>query len=285
MKKKKLIDSYIEIPNCWDEVSCDEWTRLLVLFEALAHIEMFSFDDLRRKMAEYMLSRKGVGTHVVLRNDRYYLLVDEVAKSLDWMVSKDDQGNVAIRIETTRQLLPSVGKLYGPKSHAEDLTFEEFHLSVAAMNSYIQSQSDNDLLALAAVLYRPLGRDGKRRPFSCDDMQILMDFAADMPWHLKFGIFIWFANLCKFIRSGWFNIKGSEVCFAPLFRRNEAGNELSVGDEVDLGMNGILLSVAQSGVFGDVEKVKKTPLLEVLMKLLSDYQEAERLKSLTNKNK
>lgn len=280
MKKKKVKDTYILVPNCWDEVSCDEWTRLLVLFDALVHIEMFGFDDLRRKMAEYMLTKRGLNVSVFLRNDRYYLLIDELAKGLDWMISRNEKGLVFVNLKTTRQLLPYVGELIGPKSHAEDLTFGEFHAAVAAMNYYHASQEDNHLKALTAILYRPRGKDVKRVPFRTEEMPALMEQAGKVPWHLRFGIYAWFNYLCYYLRTGCFDIAGSTVCFSPLFREKADGDRQT--EELDeLGLNGILLSVAQSGVFGDAEKVRQTPVLQVFMKLLSDYREAERIKKIT----
>lgn len=283
MKKKRLKSPFIIIPNCWDEVTSDEWTRLLVLFDAMLHIEKFTFEDLRRKMAEYMLTKRGLGMNIFMRDDRYYLLVDEIAEGLDWMIARNDEGKVLIKLDTTRQLLPYVGNLIGPKSHAEDLTFGEFHAAIAAVNRYNESQDDNDLRALAAILYRPEWRYSKRVPFGADNMGFLMEQATAIPWHLRFGIYLWFSYLCYYIRTGFFNIKGSTVCFAPLFRQAEENDERP--EEVDeLGLNGILLSVAQSGVFGDVEKVNQTPVLEVFMKLLSDYREAERIKRMSKQH-
>lgn len=283
MKKKRLKSPFIIIPNCWDEVTSDEWTRLLVLFDAMVHIDMFTFEDLRRKMAEYMLTQRGLGVNIFMRDDRYYLLVDEIAEGLDWMIARNDEGKVLIKLDTTRQLLPYVGNLIGPKSHAEDLTFGEFHAAIAAVNRYNESQDDNDLMALAAILYRRERWDYKRAPFHAEDMGSLMEQATEIPWYLRFGIYVWFSYLCYYIRTGYFNIKGSTVCFAPLFRQAEENDERP--EEVDeLGLNGILLSVAQSGVFGDVEKVNQTPVLEVFMKLLSDYREAERIKRLSKQH-
>ena len=283
MKKKRLKSPFIIIPNCWDEVTSDEWTRLLVLFDAMLHIEEFTFEDLRRKMAEYMLTQRGLGVNIFMRDDRYYLLVDEIAEGLDWMIARNDEGKVLIKLDTTRQLLPYVGYLIGPKSHAEDLTFGEFHAAIAAVNRYNESQDDNDLMALAAILYRRERWDYKRSPFHAEDMGSLMEQATAIPWHLRFGIYVWFSYLCYYIRTGWFDIKGSTVCFAPLFRQAEENDERPE-EANELGLNGILLSVAQSGVFGDVDKVNQTPVLKVFMKLLSDYHEAERIKRMSKQH-
>lgn len=283
MIKKTLKKPYIVIPDCWDELFSDEWTRLLVLFDAMLHIEMFTYEDLRRLMAQYMLTKRGLGVNIFMRDDSYYLLVDKIAEGLDWMITRDERGHVLIKLDTTRQLMPYVGELIGPKSHAEDLTFGEFQCAVAAMNRYNESQDDNDLKALTAVLYRPKGKDGKRVPFHVEEMGILMEQADGVPWHLRFGIYVWFSYLCYYIRTGWFDIAGSTVCFAPLFRQAEESDERP--EEVnELGLNGILLSVAQSGVFGNVEKVNQTPVLQVFMKLLSDYHEAERIKRMSKQH-
>lgn len=47
--------------------------------------------------------------------------------------------------------------------------------------------------------------------------------------------------------------------------------------ERSLGMSGILFSVAESGIFGNIEKADDTLLLRVLMKLLDDKYKADAL--------
>ena len=83
MIKKTLKSPYIVIPDCWDELFSDEWTRLLVLFDAMLHIDMFTHEDLRRLLAQYMQTKRRLGVNIFLRNDSYYPLVDTIAQRLN----------------------------------------------------------------------------------------------------------------------------------------------------------------------------------------------------------
>ena len=48
-------------------------------------------------------------------------------------------------------------------------------------------------------------------------------------------------------------------------------------------LNSILYSVASSGVFGTATDTDNTPLLRVMLKLLDDKQQADRLQERTKK--
>lgn len=279
----RTIDTYITIPDSFDELNEELWLLLLILRHRLIHDKGVTLTDVRRTMARKMLEQAGLRHNVRfglwMKKESYLLLIDQVADSLDWMITFDPvTETVVVPLDTTKQLLPQYKTLLGPMSHAEDLTFGEFHAAVAAMNDYTTTHNPQSLLALTAILYRKTvydeGRGYIRTPFHTDRIPWLMNDAKHVEENVQWGIYAWFAHLCEHIRTGEFNIMGSTVCFAPLFARSEDDEP----SDSSLGMNGILLSVAESGVFGDADKVMQTPLLRVLMKLLSDHEAAERIK-------
>lgn len=93
------------------------------------------------------------------------------------------------------------------------------------------------------------------------------------------GVYCWMASFCEFLFNGTFILDGCEVCFASIFTSSGKDNT----PEQSLGMNSILFSVAESGVFGGIEEVDNTQLLRVLLKLLDDKQKADAiLKSAKN---
>ena len=157
------------------------------------------------------------------------------------------------------------------------LTFGEFRAATAAMNLYDQSHEDTDLLALCAVLYRPAKKQNgvfRREPFDTDRLPVLMTRASILQPYLRWGIYAWFAYFCQYLYTGTFLIDGQEVCFAPVFDRTKR----TEGKPAEgLGLNSILYSVASSGVFGTATDTDNTPLLRVMLKLLDDKHQADRL--------
>ena len=267
----------INFPDCWDELTTDEWVYLLDLRHALQTRRGISLQDVRRAWCYYVLAHRGYKFHRnrALHTDEMNL-IERLTGTLDWMwLIDDEEGCVSLNFRTTKNLLPKWKQLRGPASHGADLTFGEFRAATAAMNLYTQDHMESDLLALVAILYRRPGADGKRLPFDTDRLPEYMRAAKTMPPHLQWGVYARFAYFCEYLLTGAFVIDGNEVNFAPVFGRREPNAPQASGQ--DLGLNSILYTVAESGVFGTADDTDRTPLLRVLLKLLDDKQRADEM--------
>ena len=270
MKKEKNID----FPECWEEVRPEEWAMLLKLRWKLMTQRGVSLTDVKRAWCDFVLTWRGMR----VRGTEGMLLVDRLADTLDWMWLIDEEEKcIALRFDTTQNLLPEYKGLIGPKSHGGDLTFGEFRVATAAMNLYTDGHLESDLLALTAVLYRMKDvRTGRRRAFVEDELPELMrEVQRVMPDWLQWGVYAWFAHFCEYLLTGEFVIDGQTVTFAPVFGRREKNGPRPAGQ--DLGLNSILYTVAESGVFGTADETDRAPLLRVLLKLLDDKQRADEL--------
>ena len=271
MKKEKDI----EFPDSWDELTPREWTFLLRLRHALAEQRGITLQDVKRAWCFQTLRWRGLKFR---RKDAVdgMNLVDRLSRTLDWMWrTGEEDGSVALDFRTTKNLLPRWKNLEGPQSHGAGLTFGEFRAATAAMNLYTQDHMPSDLLALVAILYRRPDGQGKRLPFDPDLLPAYMRAAKRMPPWLQWGVYAWFASFCQYLTEGTFLIDGQEVCFAPVFARRDPDAPRPSGQ--DLGLNSILYTVAESGVFGTADDTDRAPLLRVLLKLLDDKQRADEL--------
>ena len=266
----------IEFPECWEEVRPEEWTYLLKLRHELSARRGIALLDVKRAWCYYVLKGRGYGFGYRHHTDDMNL-VERLAGTLDWMwLVDDEEGCISLRFDSTRNLLPRWEGLRGPASHGADLTFGEFRCATAAMNLYTQDHQPGDLLALVATLYRKPWKYGKRDKFVQDELPRYMNDAKNMPPWLQWGVYAWLAYFCDYLLRGDFVIDGQTVTFAPLFgRRDKDAPRPSSGQ--DLGLNSILYTVAESGVFGTADDTDRTPLLRVLLKLLDDKQRAEEL--------
>ena len=265
----------IDFPECWEEVTPVEWVYLLNLRHALQTRRGISLLDVKRAWCYFVLKERGY-RFGHLHHTEDMNLVERLAGTLDWMwLIDDEEGCISLRFNTTKNLLPKWKHLRGPQSHGADLTFGEFRCATAAMNLYTQEHMDSDLLALVTTLYRRPYGYGKRAAFVQDDLPKLMRDAKDMPGWLQWGVYAWFAYFCEYLLTGTFVIDGNEVSFAPVFGRRE--KEAKAASSQDLGLNSILYTVAESGVFGTADDTDRTPLLRVLLKLLDDKQRAEEM--------
>ena len=275
----------MEFPDCWEEVQTLEWTYLLGLHAVLMHnSHRVYLESLLRAWTLYVLERRGYKTNGGVDD---MLLVDRLSQTLTWMYRINQQGEIELTCETTVNLLPKYRQLVGPASHGADLTFGEFRHAVTVMNAYTTDHDPASLLALCAILYRlPFkDRDGSMRRGRFREYRFakFIQDAEQIPPALRYGIYVQFAYFCQYLQTGSFVIDGAEVTFAPLFAKS-TGEQMS--GVQDLGLTGILLSVAESGVFGNVGDTDDAPLLQVMLKMLADKQKADLLlKNLKQKSK
>lgn len=267
----------LEFPECWEEVQPAEFAYLLKLRMLLIlSPKAISLTDVKRLWCRYVLRHRGLKS----KKKDYYLLVNNLSETLDWQWKVDDENkSIALIFDSTVNLIPSWSDFWGPASHGADLTFGEFRYAVIMMNEYTRTQDVAYLYSLCAILYRRK-KGGKRVPFVSSDLAKMTKDIAGMPDYLKWGVYCWFASFCSFLFHGTFILDGCEVCFEPVFSATNNGNT----PEQSLGMNSILFSMAESGVFGSIEEVDNTQLLRVLLKLLDDKQKADSLIQATKKH-
>ena len=257
----------IEFPTAWEEVKPEEFTYLVNLFFKMIHRRGVELMDVKREWIRFVLRNRSVKPNNSLQ---YYKLIHDLLPMLDWLFI--EEGNKAgINFTSTVNLMPHYGHLYGPADHGADLTFGEYRTAVQLMNAYSTEHSDEFIAALAGMLYRKK-RNGTRETFDIEQMTAYERRGRKMPQYVQYSVYLWLASFSKFLMEGTFVVDGSEVCFGDLFERN--GGE----PKKNLGMNGILYSMAESGVFGTADDVDRTPLLKVLMKLMNDKYKLDELK-------
>lgn len=275
----------IDFPDCWEEVKPLEWLHLLKNREKLMMKPGISLQDVKREWCAYVLKNRG---YVFRSRIEDMLLVNELADTLTWMwQSEEDTRNdgavvteMVLTYDSTVNLMPEWNCLRGPMSHGADLTFGEFRHATAAVNKYNAGHDPIDLQALCAILYRPsINKKGciMREPFREQYMSRYMRLVSGMPGWMQWGIYAWFAYFCQYLFTGTFIIDGLELCFAPVFDRHRKSPDAQPGIIQNLGINSVLYSVAESGVFGNVDATDDTLLLRVMMKLLDDKQRADEL--------
>lgn len=263
----------IEFPECWEEVMPPEWSYLLKLRAKLEKKRGITLLDIKREWCRFVLKLRGAS----VKTTRSYLLVNRLAQTLDWMWRMDQDNEVVeLTFDSTDNLLPKWRTFRGPKSHGADMTFGEFRAAMNMMNAYTQTHDAKMLCGLVGILYRKSGdlRKGEyREPFRQEMISLYASRVYGMEDWLKWGVYAWFSSFCRYLVSGTFIIDGNEVSFEPLFRRSSDDTSA----DQSLGLNSILFSVAESGVFGNINSTDGTLLHRVLLKLLDDHYKVQAL--------
>jgi len=292
---------YITLPEDWDELTPEDWQELLKIRHIVASTDhQWTVDDVRIESARALLKDRDVRQQ--LSNPQWLKLVADLAQSLTWLWSEDG-GMLSLVYRSTENKMPAVTigrgktavKLRGPASHGYDLTFGEFRQALQHLKAYESPAGETEadmieyrtkaLCALAGLLYRPEATDGgrtERQPYDWDSLDDKMKRGQQMkPWQL-WGIYAWFAYFCEALTTETFMIEGEEVCFAPLFERQEG--VAKTGESAGT-MAQICHTLAETHVFGTAREVDRTPLLTVMQKLLQDYYELQRMKKRMNAKK
>lgn len=270
MKQKQR---YVEIPNCWEELTPEDWREVLrIRQKVVAHGGRYSELDITTETARLLLKNRGVKTQI--NNPKYIQLVGDMAKTFGWLWHVEGT-TISLVYKNTRNLIPKVREWLGPMDHGADLTFGEFRMAFAIMRNYEQHPSERDLNVLAGLLYRPEASEQmkheqqlRRWPYDWDDFEQKEKRGQQMERWQVWGIYAWFAYFCEYLTTGAFIIDGEEVSFAPIFLSASEGKKGDGGG----GMSQICLTLAESHVFGTAKDVDRTLLLTVMQKLLMDYR-------------
>jgi hypothetical protein len=99
-----------------------------------------------------------------------------------------------------------------------------------------------------------------------------------LPLHIKTGIFLWFSSCVNYLREGKPLIDGNEIDLSILYK---GGDENS---SPGIGLTGLLFSLAENKVFGDLFETSNTGLYDIMARLYQLKQDYDsQMKKLNTK--
>ena len=268
----------IELPSDWDDCTADQ-VHFVLKLAFLVMAGHLSIGEFRIRVFRFLTGLKMSFSYLVRQklklnseaNSRIYQLS---AQLCDWIFDKKDDDTFELQFETVQNFFPVLAKhYYGPEDLLADLTLGEFKTALSIVDQYFDSKEDEIeamqyLDMFLSVLYRPK-KEGNKIPFH-EHVPDASVFAKVPVWQ-KQCIVIWFAYCVKCLQSEELTINGIDVDLSVLFPKSDGSG--SAGRKVNLGWTGILLDIAESGVFGDAANASQTPLYDVLIFLLKKHQD------------
>lgn len=219
------------------------------------------------------------------RDDKYeniYLLLE----TLNYFF-REEKGKLVLNYNCTKQFIPRLkyrrNIFYGPDDAFINLTFREILDSMNHYNAYNKDKNYNDLDKLIAVLYRPEKEnykkikersdfDGERRVnYNPATVNSRAEIIREIPFYKKFGVFLYYKACLEHITSNTIEVDNKIINLSRLFNK---GGENAGG----IGMLGTLYGVAESGIFGDIDKTSERNIYDILLLLFKNMEEAEELK-------
>jgi hypothetical protein len=223
-------------------------------------------------------------------NGNLLAIADSLQSFFTEEVSREDakpQSNrEQLKYDCIKNLMPRMGKYYGPGDALMDCSFWEYKEAHGAFVQFAKTMDEKYLVKLAAILYRPkklfyLIR--KRLPhfngqirtaYTPKSNQFILEQRMKRMRKLSYAklyyVFLFFKSCEEFLLHGRPEIDGKEINLSVLY-------EGASGGEDNIGLTGILFTLAETAVFGDIEKTADTGLYDVLSRL---YQVTIQFKNL-----
>lgn len=185
-----------------------------------------------------------------------------------------------IHPEFTDNLVPKVKVghtwLYGPNAMLTDLTFGELKECMVCCEAGQYNR-------LAAILYRPKQRglwakklhgqwDGCERveykPFEVEEREKLVAKVSGLGYYC----YLFFNSVLNYIYTQTVKIDGKDFNFSVLIKNDNPDSEGERGNDTEsLGFTGIMYALAETGIFGDIEKTAKANIYDVFVSLYRGY--------------
>ncbi len=221
--------------------------------------------------------------------------VYKISETLDSFFQEEKQDGKPVKILRffcIKQIIPNIGRFYGPASGMTDCSFWEYKLAHEEYAEYCKTTDSIHLFRLAAILYRPrklfLGirkllpfYNGRQRipltpgtnPRSIDARARKLQSRARNYWAVYYS-FLFFSSIEKYLLTGRPVIDGKEIDLSVLYEGSAQKGE-------NIGLTGILYSLAETKVFGDINQTADAGLYDIIARL---YQVAVMYKNAKNTN-
>lgn len=196
-------------------------------------------------------------------------------------------------IAFTDNKIPSYRGLVGPADALTNCTFYEYKLAYAAWMQYQETQQPEFLDEMIAVLYRPpvllpgirnvipnfSGDVRKKLTVTTNPLYLQRRIKKVSKWpaHIKFGIWLWYTACMDFLRTGKPVIDGLEIDLSILYKGDG-------GSSAGIGLTGLLYSLAETGVFGNLKETGDTNIYDVFARLYQVKLQMDELKSNNKKS-
>jgi len=265
-----------EIPCSFDEMSSEEFIRFAHLYLELQNGAV-TLNHLKTEMVFQFLGLKYSKWRFELMMEedkaKIYENIFLISEKLDFMFvhepTEDGKINLKVNFPFTKNLIPKYQGFIGPDDLMDDVTFLEYKNAHVAAMEFLKSNDETDLNWFVATLYRrPVLRWWKKPTYDEFKTKKIAEKVSCWPFSVKYAMLLNFMAWEEYIRTGAFVIDGNEISFSILFKRSEDD-----GDDAGTGLTGLLFTIAETGVFGNVKATSEQNLYDILFRLYQVQRE------------
>jgi len=288
------INYKVSIPECMDELNREQFEYFAEILLQL-HDKEINVDDVKTRMALKLLKVKSPANDYRKMNTSEVAAINEnlfkVAELLDYFFIEEDD-KVKVNLAFTRNFIGHLNvqfvrmlkkRLYGPGNGLTDISFLEYKDASLYYRQYLQANDEADLNRMIAVLYRPKNIfTGHKKKYRAEKLEKRARMVGKLPLHTRFAIYLFFMACEEFLRYGSIQIDGQEIKLHLLYEETlrEKQKKQKRKYDANTGLSGVAMSLAETGIFGPIDKVFDQNLYDVL--LLMYKQRVEYLNQLEN---
>lgn len=211
------------------------------------------------------------------------VLIQELLQSTFFeRINQDDNGNFDLKIvqnyidNPVPRFKPLWRTYYGPSNAFQNVKCGEYVDALRIFQEFNANGDMNLLYDLAATLYRPKKRfhylkskaidyDGDCRiPYNSHQIAKRAKAFKYAPIGFIYGVYLYFASMQIFISGAEVPWGDKVLDLSILFTPGESSVEI---EAADIGLTAVLFAMAETGVFGDLDKMYQTPLWTMLIKM------------------
>lgn len=187
---------------------------------------------------------------------------------------------------------------YGPSDSFNNITFGEYTDALRLFNQYHATGETYLLYIIASILYRPKksfhyfrkalsSYDGDiRQSYNSHQIEERASKFKYADFGFIYGVYLYFASFQQYITTAQIQWGGKELDLSILFESPEG--EETTETIPGIGMDSILFTMAESGLFGTLEKVNQTNLWQILIRMYDirkrDLEQQQKDKQDANSN-
>ena len=278
--KKQVVDFPSEI----DEMNQDQY---LCYIELVLHYISGNIDEnqFKTRLLQKLLDIRMSYKYALMSNLDKGFCNAEIVRLSDLMdcfiedYQKKGKPVKSFKLKSVRNFVPKILGYYGPKDCFENLTYCEYRTAREYFRVFAESSEDKDLNHLVAVLYRPSkpwwfvrkrlpSCDGEIRiPINSKSNPLLLERRvkriAKVPFHIRYSVFLYFSGCEDFLKTGKPVIDGIELDFSDLYKEKDADQS----NEGNVGLIGLLYSIAETGVFGTIEQTDNQNIWDIMVRV------------------
>jgi len=151
--------------------------------------------------------------------------------------------------------------LYGPGNDFENISFGDFIDMLEEYINFNQTGETIYLLRMLAIAYVPVFFRKRHRPSAETVVKRARSFSS-MHMGFVWGFYLYFTSFYKNLVDRKIFVQGNELDLSIIFDQSTKDKD---SDIPGLGMRGVLMSIAESGVHGTFNQARQIPFWEAII--------------------